>query len=125
MEEAERVVLGHAVIGDQAGTVRLFIPSTGVVGIGGATASQPGIKASSTTLVARLADDSADTAMQATQFQVSGTKVVGARDTGWTAFTGTTNKNTSYATGTVTLVQLAERVAAMQAALTTHGLLGA
>jgi len=113
------------VIGDQAGTVRLFIPSTGVVGIGGATSSQPGIKASSTTLVARLADDSADTAMQATQFQVSGTKVVGARDTGWSAFTGTTNKGTSYATGTVTLAQLAERVAAMQAALTTHGLLGA
>lgn len=113
------------VIGDQAGTVRLFIPSTGVVGIGGATSSQPGIKASATTLVARLADDSADTAMQATQFQVSGTKVVGARDTGWSAFTGTTNKGTSYATGTVTLAQLAERVAAMQAALTTHGLLGA
>jgi len=55
----------------------------------------------------------------------NGTKVVGARDTGWTAFTNTTNKATSYDTATVTLQQLAERVAAMQAALTTHGLLGA
>lgn len=56
--------------------------------------------------------------------RVNGTQVVGARDTGWAAFTGATNEATTYATGTVTLVQLAERVAAMQVALTTHGLLG-
>jgi len=54
-----------------------------------------------------------------------GVQVVGGRDTGWAAFTGTTNKATAYATGSVTLVQLAERVAALQAALTTHGLTGA
>jgi hypothetical protein len=54
-----------------------------------------------------------------------GTKVVGARDTGWTAMTGTTNKATSYDTSTVTLAQLAGRVMAIQAALTTHGLIGA
>lgn len=57
--------------------------------------------------------------------QVSGTQVVGARDTGWTAMTGTPNESTSYDTSTVTLPQLAGRVAALQAALTTHGLLGA
>jgi hypothetical protein len=57
--------------------------------------------------------------------QINGTQVVRARETGYTAFTGTTNKVTSYATGTVTLVQLAERVAAIQASLTTHGLIGA
>ena len=56
---------------------------------------------------------------------VNGTQVLGARNTGWGAFTGTTNKATVYATGTITLVQLAERVAAIQAALTTHGSLGA
>ena len=60
-----------------------------------------------------------------TEFRVSTLKVVGARDTGWTAMTGTSNKNTSYDTATVTTAQLAGRVMAMQAALTTHGLLGA
>lgn len=56
---------------------------------------------------------------------VNGTKVMGARDTGWGAMTGTADKATAYATGTVTLAQLAGRVMAIQAALTTHGLLGA
>ena len=59
------------------------------------------------------------------EFRISGAKVVGARDTGWTAMTGTSNKNTAYDTATVTTAQLAGRVMAMQAALTTHGLLGA
>ena len=57
-------------------------------------------------------------------FRVNGTQVVSARDTGWTAMTGTTNKATSYDTSTVTLAQLAGRVMALQAALTTHGLIG-
>ena len=57
-------------------------------------------------------------------YNINSTKVVGARETGYVAFTGTNNKNTSYATGTVTLIQLAERVAALQASLTTHGLIG-
>jgi hypothetical protein len=39
--------------------------------------------------------------------------------------TGTTNKATSYDTATVTTAQLAGRVMALQAALTTHGLIGA
>jgi len=56
---------------------------------------------------------------------VSGTKVVGARDTGWSAMTGTANEATVYDTATVTLAQLAGRVMALQAALTTHGLIGA
>ena len=59
------------------------------------------------------------------RLQINGTQVVSVRDTGYAAFTGTTNKATAYATGTVTLVQLAERVAAIQASLTTHGLIGA
>jgi hypothetical protein len=57
--------------------------------------------------------------------QISGTQVVQQRDTGWTAMTGSSDKATSYATGTVTLAQLAGRVMAMQAALTAHGLIGA
>lgn len=59
-----------------------------------------------------------------TSFDVNGTKVLGARDTGWTAMTGSTDKSTSYATGSVTLAQLAGRVMALQAALTTHGIIG-
>jgi len=59
------------------------------------------------------------------EYRISATKVVGARDTGWTAMTGTTNKATSYDTATVTTAQLAGRVMALQAALTTHGLIGA
>lgn len=63
--------------------------------------------------------------INASVLQVSGTQVVGARDTGWAAMTGSTNKASSYDTATVTLPQLAGRVMALQAALTTHGLLGA
>jgi hypothetical protein len=66
---------------------------------------------------------------------VSGSTIIGnhlsnvstnsmAAATGFTAFTGTTNKATAYATGTVTLVQLAERVAALQAALRARGVIG-
>jgi hypothetical protein len=38
--------------------------------------------------------------------------------------TGTPDESTAYATGTVTLAQLAGRVMALQTALTTHGLIG-
>ena len=55
---------------------------------------------------------------------VSGTKVVGARNTGWSAMTGTTDESTVYDTAAVTLPQLAGRVMALQIALTTHGLIG-
>ena len=58
-------------------------------------------------------------------FYVGNNQVVGARNTGWTAMTGTPDESTAYATSTITLPQLAERVAALQAALTTHGLIGA
>ena len=52
-------------------------------------------------------------------------QVVGPRETNWSAMTGTANKATTYDTSTVTLAQLAGRVMALQAALTTHGLIGA
>jgi hypothetical protein len=57
-------------------------------------------------------------------YKVGSNQVVGARNTGWTAMAGSTDKATAYNTGTVTLAQLAGRVAALQAALTTHGLIG-
>lgn len=55
---------------------------------------------------------------------VGDVKVVGLRNTGWAAMTGTSNKGTTYATSTMTHEQLCERVKSIQDALTTHGLLG-
>jgi hypothetical protein len=54
----------------------------------------------------------------------NGVKLLAARDTGWTAFTGTASKG-GFATGTVTLTQLAQVVKALQDALTAHGIVGA
>jgi hypothetical protein len=39
--------------------------------------------------------------------------------------TGTANRATAYDTATITLVQLAERVKALQDDITTHGLIAA
>ena len=57
------------------------------------------------------------------QYRVDGTKVVGARETGWYAATGTASTST-FATSTVTLEQLAQRVKALIDSLMTHGLIG-
>lgn len=57
-------------------------------------------------------------------FRVGANQVVGARNTGWTAMTGTPDESTAYATSTITLAELAGRVMAIQTALTLHGLLG-
>ena len=59
-------------------------------------------------------------------YKINGTQVVTARITGYTnAMTGTADRATSYATSTITLEQLAERVKAIQDDLTTHGMIGA
>jgi hypothetical protein len=57
------------------------------------------------------------------QIDNAGTKVVGSRQTGWGAPTGTATR-TTFATSTVTLEQLAERLHALIDDLTTHGLIG-
>lgn len=56
---------------------------------------------------------------------VNGLQVIGPRDTGWAPMTGAPDKATALDTSTVTLAQLAARVAQLQAALTAHGLIGA
>lgn len=61
--------------------------------------------------------------VDASEFQASGTKVLGARATGWGAPTGTATR-TTFATSTVTLPDLAERVKALIDDLTTHGAIG-
>jgi carbonic anhydrase/acetyltransferase-like protein (isoleucine patch superfamily) len=55
---------------------------------------------------------------------LNGTQVISTRRTGWVAPTGTATR-TTFATSTVTLTQLAERVKALIDDLTTHGLIGA
>lgn len=59
------------------------------------------------------------------QLVIGSTTVVRARETGWTAMTGTPNKVAAYDTASVSLPELAGRVMSLQAALTTHGLIGA
>lgn len=54
----------------------------------------------------------------------SRTQLVGARKTGWSAATGTASRST-FATSSVTLPQLAERVKALLDDLISHGLIGA
>jgi hypothetical protein len=57
-------------------------------------------------------------------FSINGTTVVEARKTGWGASGGTLTR-TTFVTSTVTLEQLAERVAALITDLIDHGLIGA
>jgi aspartate 1-decarboxylase len=60
----------------------------------------------------------------ATQYTVGSNKVVGARQTGYVAWTGATNRSSALDPGTVTLATLAQRVSALQADLVLHGLIG-
>ena len=62
--------------------------------------------------------------MAAAAYFSGGNQVLGARNTGWAAMTGTPNEGTVYDTASITLPQLAGRVMAIQAAMTTHGMIG-
>lgn len=61
--------------------------------------------------------------VKVTTLKVGSNQVVTARQTGWTAATGTATRGT-FATGSVTLPDLAERVKALIDDMTTHGLIG-
>ena len=65
------------------------------------------------------------TISQAGTLIMSGNQVLTGRRTGYTPFTGANNSGAVFDTATVTLQQLAQRVAAIQASLTQHGLIGA
>lgn len=58
------------------------------------------------------------------ELRYNGTRVVGSRQTGWAAATGTATR-TTFATSTVTTEQLAQRVKGLIDDLMSHGLLGA
>ena len=55
----------------------------------------------------------------------TGNQIINSRKTGYAAMTGSANRGSAYDTSTVTLAQLAQRVMALQADLTSHGLIGA
>lgn len=59
-----------------------------------------------------------------TQININTTKVLGVRNTGWTPATGTPNK-AAFAADTATLIQVAQRLLALEQALIGHGLIGA
>lgn len=63
-------------------------------------------------------------ATTASEYRIAGTKVMGVRDTGWAAATGTATK-TTFVTSSVTTAQLAERVKALIDAGIAQGWLGA
>lgn len=56
--------------------------------------------------------------------QRNGVQILSTRQTGWVGMTGTADSSSAFNTGTVALQDLAERVKAIQDALTTHGLIG-
>ena len=60
-----------------------------------------------------------------TSYKQGSTQVVGSRKTGYVNQNGTADRGSAYATSTITLEELAERVKAIQDDLMTHGLLGA
>lgn len=78
---------------------------------------------SGTTTNALYDDGSTD---QSGVFKILGTQILTSQRTGYTnAMSGTANRGTAYATSSITLQQLAERVKAIEDDLLTHGLIGA
>jgi hypothetical protein len=61
--------------------------------------------------------------VQGTEFRIGGTKVLGARQTGFTLGSGTEAKGAIDDT-TITLQELAQQVIALKAALAAHGIIG-
>lgn len=89
-----------------------------------ATGSAPAIRAVGTDTDVHLALTPKGTGgVVVPHLRVGSNQVVGARRTGWTAATGTATR-TTFATGSVTLPQLAERVKALLDDLIAHGLVG-
>jgi hypothetical protein len=92
---------------------------------GGGTTSAAGNVRGFLTVNGTAQNQSDDLLLASTKVvKVNGTQVLTARQTGWGAATGTATR-TTFATGSVTLPQLAERVKAVLDDLTTHGIIGA
>ena len=88
------------------------------VSAGGATGSIAAIPGSGNTISIVASGNSTTEG-----YWVGSNRIVGSRRTGWGAPTGTATRST-FATSTVTLPQLAERLKALIDDLTSHGLIG-
>ena len=112
------------IMGNLSGTGVVYgSHTTGVNGWAAVTVAGSSIKLAPNAGTAVTVTASAMNLASGVELQVNGTQVVTARQTGWGAPTGTATK-TTFATSTVTLEQLAERVKALIDDLTTHGLIG-
>jgi hypothetical protein len=127
-------------INGDAGSARRIQFGTGGTGrwfVQANTIAESGSNAGSNFEIVRRADDGSNLGTPfsiarstgivtlASPLTIGSSQVVGTRDTGWASWTGASNKNATLDTGTATVGQVAQRVAAIQIALTTHGLLGA
>ena len=127
-------------INGDAATARRIQLGTGGVGrwfIQANATAEGGANAGSDFEIVRRADDGSNAGTPvsikrstgvvtlASPLTIGSTQVLGTRDTGWASWTGASNKATVLDTGTATVGQVAQRVAALQIALTTHGLIGA
>lgn len=58
------------------------------------------------------------------EYRINGVKVIGPRLTGWAPMAGTANSTTAFNTSTMTHEQACQRIAALEAAMLQHGLIG-
>jgi hypothetical protein len=77
----------------------------------------------STEGIAALNSTGAAGTLAGSLLRINNTQVVGPRNTGWTAGSGTASKG-AFTTSTATATQCAERILAIEQALSTHGLIG-
>ena len=124
---AETLVVGYgnASAGAFTGLAYVTVPTSSPLVFAHGTTERLRVTASGGLAVGLTTDTPAGKVRVNDSYMVGANQVVGARDTGWTAMTGTPDESTAYDTASVTLPQLAGRVAALQAAITTHGLIGA
>jgi len=124
---AGQVLLGNAsnVPTATAVTGDVTINSSGVTAIGAGVIVDADVSASAAIAGSKISPDFGSQNVTTTgAYRISGIDVVGARQTGWAAPTGTATR-TTFDTTTVTAEQLAERVKALIDDLTSHGLIGA
>lgn len=107
-----------------AGTNYPGYPHPKITYSGGTMLYEPLLAFTMTATPADLDLSNAGNATKVTALKVASNQVVTARQTGWAAPTGTLSRG-SFDQSTVTLPQLAQRVAALITDLTTHGLVGA
>jgi hypothetical protein len=99
-------------------------PTGTMIGAVGAATVANFFDGSSLTFTANIINTGPFRASAAGQIFLNGVQVVGPRITGYAPMTGAPNKAAVYDTASVTLPQLAGRVAQLQADLTTHGIIG-